>query len=64
MSEKSHPDDVTTWNDPERCPFCNDELANAGPAFVDHLERNQSCKKRFETWRERVADDVGGEWVG
>ena len=53
----------TTWGDPEQCPFCEGALADGGPGFMDHIADRPACREGFETWRERVAGDVGGEWI-
>ncbi|WP_058366694.1 DUF7501 family protein [Haloparvum sedimenti] len=53
-----------TWSDPNECPFCGAALADPGAGFVDHVAENPDCDRRFETWRDRVAGDMGGEWSG
>ena len=53
-----------SWSDPDRCPFCGDEVDSPGAGFVDHLGESAACESSFETWRERVTDDVAGGWVG
>ncbi|MFC6724732.1 hypothetical protein ACFQE1_10165 [Halobium palmae] len=52
------------WTDPERCPFCGDELTDGGAGFVFHIGEAPSCESRFETWRQRVGGDMSGEWSG
>lgn len=53
-----------TWSDPNRCPFCDGELDDGGPGFMTHIESSPTCEEGFELWRERITDDVGGEWIG
>lgn len=67
MGDYDHPHpDSPDWDNPDFCPFCGKQLADGGPGFVDHIEReeNDSCRERFELWRENVADDIGGDWSG
>lgn len=54
----------TTWTDPYSCPFCGEELPSPGEGFVRHVDDNPECDAAFETWRERVAEDVRGGWSG
>jgi hypothetical protein len=53
-----------TWSDPEQCPFCGDEIDSPGVGFVDHVDEAPDCESEFETWRQRVTDDVAGCWGG
>lgn len=53
-----------TWNDTERCPFCQDELSDGGPGFIDHIEASDDCAADFDGWRGRVADDMARGWSG
>jgi hypothetical protein len=53
-----------TWDDPNQCPFCTDELEDPGAGFMRHLEDSPGCKRGFEQWRTSVAGDMGGEWSG
>lgn len=53
-----------TWNDPNRCPFCETELETPGAGFVDHLGESPACEDSFETWRSNVAGDLVGGWSG
>jgi hypothetical protein len=53
-----------TWSDPQRCPFCECELASPGAGFVDHVRENPACETQFETWRDRITDDLTGGWAG
>jgi len=53
-----------TWDDPNRCPFCGDELPSPGAGFVGHVEESPACRAEFGTWRERVTDDLMGGWSG
>jgi hypothetical protein len=53
-----------TWTDPYECPFCGDRLPTPGGGFVDHLGESPECESGFETWRERVAEDIHGGWSG
>lgn len=52
------------WDDPNRCPFCGEAIANGGPAFIEHVKREPACETDFAEWRDSVADDIGGEWGG
>ena len=52
------------WDDPNRCPFCGDAIADGGPAFMDHIERSTPCSDDFTVWRINVAEDIGAEWGG
>ncbi|MGM0591710.1 MAG: DUF7501 family protein [Halobacteriota archaeon] len=52
------------WEDPMRCPFCDDDLVDGGAGFIAHISRIPSCRSAFDDWREQVANDVGGEWGG
>ncbi|MFB6308037.1 MAG: hypothetical protein ABEH35_01785 [Haloarculaceae archaeon] len=53
-----------TWNDPDSCPFCGEQLASPGAGFVDHVAESPDCEAAFGTWRTRVGDDVAGGWSG
>jgi hypothetical protein len=55
---------ATSWDDPSTCPFCGAALSDPGAGFVDHLDESAACTTEFETWREHVAGDIGGEWTG
>jgi hypothetical protein len=46
------------------CPFCRAELADPGAGFVAHLDQRPACDDEFERWRQGVAGDMGGEWIG
>jgi hypothetical protein len=60
-----HPEpDAPSWDNPDFCPFCGTELTDGGAGFMDHIEAADTCKQRFEDWRENIAGDVGGEWGG
>lgn len=60
-----HPDaDAPGWDNPDYCPFCGTELTDPGSGFMDHLEDAQTCRQRFEDWRENIAGDLGDEWSG
>lgn len=52
------------WSDPDRCPFCGDQLPSAGVGFVDHIEERSDCEDEFDAWRARVTDDIRGGWAG
>jgi hypothetical protein len=54
----------SNWDDPDFCPFCGAALTNGGAGFVDHIDEFETCKQRFEDWRENIAGDIGGEWGG
>lgn len=65
MADNSHPPaDSPDWDNPDYCPFCGAALADGGAGFIDHVDENPECKRRFDAWRERVSDDIGGEWSG
>jgi hypothetical protein len=67
MSEDghSHPaSDSPNWDDPDFCPFCGARLTDGGAGFMDHIETADTCRERFDDWRENIAGDVGGEWSG
>lgn len=53
-----------SWNDPDRCPFCGARLASPGAGFVDHVRASTDCESDFETWRDRITEDIGGGWSG
>lgn len=53
-----------TWTDPNQCPFCGAQLPSPGAGFVDHLDENPACESGFETWRDRITDDIRGGWMG
>ncbi|USZ72359.1 DUF7501 family protein [Natronosalvus halobius] len=55
---------ATHWNDTATCPFCGGELSDPGAGFVDHLGVNPECQTEFDSWRDNVADDLGGTWSG
>lgn len=48
--------------EPGQCPFCGTELKSPGAGFVNHIDDAAACRKRFERWRDRVADDMRGGW--
>jgi hypothetical protein len=52
------------WTDTEHCPFCGDQLTDAGAGFMSHIGDRPHCQSSFETWRRQVAGDMGGEWSG
>ncbi|GGN15325.1 DUF7501 family protein [Halarchaeum nitratireducens] len=56
------PTDVD-WEDPERCPWCGAAVRDGGAGFIEHVEEHPDCAAAFETWRENIADDIGGEWT-
>ena len=65
MGEHSHPPrDSPDWERPDFCPFCGARLPDGGPGFMDHVAEADTCRERFEAWRERVAEDIAGEWGG
>jgi hypothetical protein len=59
-----HTPDAPTWSDPNTCPFCNDELADPGAGFIDHLGVSDACETSFDLWKDRVSSDIGGGWAG
>lgn len=54
----------SSWDDHNRCPFCNMPISDPGSGFIDHLKENEMCSRGFEVWRTQVADDVTGGWSG
>lgn len=65
MNVHDHPEpEAPGWDDPDFCPFCGARLADPGAGFLDHLEDAETCRRRFDEWRENVLEDVGGEWSG
>lgn len=65
MADHDHPSpDSPEWDRPDFCPFCGAALRDGGAGFVEHVGERETCRRRFEEWRENVADDVGGEWSG
>lgn len=58
------PREETDWDRPDFCPFCGTALSDGGPGFIDHLEEFPDCRTRFEGWRDRIVEDIGGEWSG
>ena len=52
------------WSDPNRCPFCGAGLRNPGDGFIDHIEEAPNCASRFGLWRDRIGDDIQGDWGG
>lgn len=54
----------TDWSDPNQCPFCGDVLASPGNGFIDHVDENENCADRFDTWRGRISDDMHAGWSG
>jgi hypothetical protein len=53
-----------SWTDPGRCPFCGDRIASPGAGFIAHLGESTDCAEAFETWRDRISDDIVGGWTG
>jgi hypothetical protein len=58
------PRERPVWERPDFCPFCGRGLADGGAGFIDHLIDAPECEERFDAWRERVTEDIGGEWGG
>jgi len=50
--------------EPIECPFCEETLSSPGAGFVRHIEAESVCRESFETWRERVGEDMRGGWPG
>lgn len=50
--------------EPERCPFCGSDIASPGAGFMRHVENEPECRDAFDTWRDRVSDDMRGGWAG
>jgi len=60
-----HPDPGDSdWDNADFCPFCGAELVDLGAGFIDHIDDADTCRERFEDWRENIAGDIGGEWGG
>lgn len=55
---------IPQWDDPERCPFCGRRLADAGAGFIEHVAESPVCEDAFDQWRDRIASDIAGEWIG
>ncbi|WP_435334732.1 DUF7501 family protein [Haloarchaeobius sp. TZWWS8] len=64
MSLQTIQRDERIWDDPERCPFCGGPVSDGGAGFIDHIRLSPECEIRFKRWRDRVANDVPGEWAG
>lgn len=65
MSSPDHPPrESDNWSNPDLCPFCGAQLEDGGAGFIDHVEESPVCKDRFDAWKERIRDDIGGEWGG
>ena len=60
--DKTH--ELSTWEGNETCPFCGDTLSDPGAGFIDHTRVSPYCRGAFDIWRGRVANDIGGEWLG
>ena len=52
------------WNDPTKCPFCEDALTNGGAGFINHIDSSEACRQGFNLWRKRISADMTGEWSG
>jgi len=50
--------------EPSQCPFCGTEIASPGAGFMRHVENEPECRDAFDTWRDRVTDDMRGGWAG
>jgi hypothetical protein len=46
--------------DVRQCMFCGTELANRGPAFIDHIAEREGCRGAYEAWLERLDQDRPG----
>jgi hypothetical protein len=55
---------TTSWDDPDRCPFCEAGLVDGGAGFIDHIDDNPGCRDGFDRWRGQVRDDMTGGWSG
>lgn len=64
MSREAVSAGTASWNDPERCPFCNARLEDGGWGFISHVGASSPCKTRFDRWRNNISSDIGGEWSG
>jgi hypothetical protein len=65
MENHDHPPvNSSNWDNPDFCPFCGQRLPDGGPGVVDHIEEKETCRQRFEDWRENIADDIEAEWSG
>lgn len=43
-----------------RCFFCNEPLADLGPAFASHVARSVPCRDRYEAWMAHIDEDRPG----
>ncbi|MFB6114140.1 MAG: hypothetical protein ABEJ58_08590 [Halodesulfurarchaeum sp.] len=60
------PDDNKTmaaWDGTNTCPFCGTTIDDPGVGFIEHTRVSPYCKGAFDVWRERVAEDISGEWL-
>ncbi|MFB6106020.1 MAG: hypothetical protein ABEJ70_03510 [Halobacteriaceae archaeon] len=57
-------DSTRRWDDPERCPFCSEPLADGGAGFIDHIHDAPPCQAGFDDWRSQIRDDMSGGWGG
>lgn len=64
MAASYRSNQLPTWDGHEQCPFCGVPLADGGPAFMAHVSLQPDCHAAFDTWRQRVAEDIAGEWPG
>lgn len=65
MSSSDHPPrDADNWSNPDLCPFCGVRLKDGGAGFIDHIDEATVCRDRFDAWKKRIRDDIGGEWGG
>lgn len=53
-----------SWADPNRCPFCGDSIPSPGKGFMLHIGDNPDCDAEFDTWRDRISDDIHAGWSG
>lgn len=55
---------IPSWDGTETCPFCGSTLSDPGAGFIVHTKRSPGCHKAFDGWRNRLKDDIRGEWSG
>lgn len=64
MTSEHPPRDSPQWDNPDLCPFCGVGLSDGGSGFIDHIAKTPMCNERFQDWRAKIRDDIGGEWGG
>lgn len=54
---------VPRWTGAGSCPFCGESIPDPGAGFIEHTRDSTSCRRAFDGWRERIQNDMKGEWV-